>query len=477
MRRRRARSGLRDFTCYTKPDYEPSWHHDRLCTLLDRFVAGDLDRLIINMPPQYGKSELTSRRLPAYLLGRNPDLRVIACSHTAGLASAMNRDVQKILDDDAYRCLFPNTRLSGKNVRTVAGPLPLRNSEMFELVGARGYYKSAGVGGAIAGRGFDVGIIDDPVRNREEADSPTVRESVWKWYTGDFYTRRGKNARILLTMTRWNEDDLAGRLLRLQEDDPKADRWTVLRLPAICEHHEEGDPRQPGEPLWPARYPLSDLEKIRAASPYDFASQYQQHPRPEGGTEWPEDYFGPGLYFDAWPADLLLKGIALDPSKGKEAKFGDYRAYVWGGLDAAGTLWVDADLEREPTPRIVDRGVALYRAWPCQGFAVEINAFQELLGVEFTRAGQLVGLTLPMYGINNTVNKNVRIRTLGPYLAQKRLRIQGGSKGARLLVQQLKDFPCGDHDDGPDALEMLVRLLAHLLGEQTANGAPTVLRA
>jgi predicted phage terminase large subunit-like protein len=192
--------------------------------------------------------------------------------------------------------------------------------------------------------------------------------------------------------------------------------------------------------------------------------------------EWPPAYFTPDIWFQDWPANLPLKAIALDPSKGKDAKFGDYRAYVWGGLDPDGMLWVDADLEREPTPRIVDNGIALFRRWSCQGFAVEINQFQELLGGEFIRLAREHRLPMPLFGINNCVNKDVRIRTLGPLLAQKQVRFKGGSRGAKLLVQQLQAFPNGDHDDGPDALEMLVRMLWHLIGQRTVNGQPTAMR-
>lgn len=474
LRRRQARSSLLAFTLYTMLTYEVSWHHRRLCTFLDRFARGEIKRGIINMPPQHGKSELASRRLPAYLLGLNPDLRVIAASHTADLAGAMNKDVQRIIDDGPYRSLFPATTLNSKNNRTDAHGGYLRNSDMFEVVGHRGYYKSAGVGGAIVGRGFDVGIIDDPIRGREQADSPAVRENVWKWYTGDFYTRRGKGARILVIMTRWHPEDLAGRLLTVAADS-RADQWEVLTLPAIAEQEIAGDPRKPGEALWPERYPLDDLDKIKVANPTDWFSQYQQHPRPEGGVEWPDEYFGPAVWFDEWPKDLYVKAIATDPSKGKSDKVGDYSAHVWGGLDSAtNTLWVDADLQRRHTGKIIEDGIGIYLSFHPQAWALEINAYQELLGTEILRVAGERRLTLAMYGITNTVPKPIRIRTVGPYLGQRRLRIRN-SPGGRMLVQQLKDFPCGAHDDGPDALEMLLRMLGHLLGDEH-DQAPEILR-
>lgn len=479
LRRRAARRSLLDFTTYTKPDYEAGWHHRLLCRFLDRFARGEITRGVINMPPQHGKSELASRRLPAYLLGQNPDLRLICCSHTQDLASAMNRDVQRVMTSPEYGRLFPSVRLSEGNVRTAAGA-PLRNSEMFEVLGGKGYYKAAGVGGSIVGRGFDVGIIDDPVKKREEADSPTCREGVWGWYTGDFLTRRGKGARILVITTRWHEGDLVGRLKDAQEADPKADRWEVLTLPAVNEHGpNEHDPRAPGEALWVERYPVEDLEKVKAASPYEYASQYQQHPRAQGSTEWPDEHFGPGIWFDDWPPGMLFRVLALDPSKGRDSKHGDYSAYVVAGIDATGTLWVEADLERRPVSQIVEDGLELYRCHQPKAWAVEVNQFQSLLATEIKRlAGERRMGVLPLFGITNTEPKVVRIRRLGPYLAQGKLRFKANSPGTRLLVQQLREFPSGAFDDGPDGLEMCERMIKHLLQGKRSDqrGQPELVR-
>ena len=148
-----ARRHLLDFTTYTYPGYEVNWHHREICGYLDRFIAGEIKRLMIFAPPRSGKSELVSRRLPAFLLGRMPDATIIATSYGADLARRMNRDVQRIMDDDAYRRLFPDTKLWGKNVRSDAQGSWLRNSDMFEVVGHRGYYLGTGVGGSITGSG------------------------------------------------------------------------------------------------------------------------------------------------------------------------------------------------------------------------------------------------------------------------------------------------------------------------------------
>lgn len=204
LRRREARRGVLSFTQYTKPDYETNWHHEVLCDHLDKFVSGEIRRLMVFMPQRQGKSELVSRRLPAYVFGRFPRASVMGCSYAADLSSRMNRDVQRIIDSPEYLKVFPGTRLYGKSVRSTSEGSYLRNSDIFEIVDYLGVYRSAGVGGGITGMGFDYGIIDDPVKDPKDAESEVVRESLWEWYTGAFWTRQAPNARILLTMTRWH---------------------------------------------------------------------------------------------------------------------------------------------------------------------------------------------------------------------------------------------------------------------------------
>lgn len=153
LKRRKARSNLLDFSTFTKPDYRVNWHHRLICQKLDEFIKGENKRLIISCPPRHGKSELVSRRFPAFLLGRNPDTKIIACSYSSDLASLLNRDIQRIIDGPEYKELFPETRLNTANVRTTAQENYLRNSDIFEIVGHKGVYRSAGVGGSITGMG------------------------------------------------------------------------------------------------------------------------------------------------------------------------------------------------------------------------------------------------------------------------------------------------------------------------------------
>ncbi len=315
IRAEKARRRLMDFTLYTFPKYEVNWHHELVARYLDMWVKKDIKRLMIFEPPRHGKSEQVSRRLPAFILGQQPDASVISCTYAAELSIRLNRDVQRIIDEPSYVNVFPETTLWGSNVVSVAHGTWLRNSDIFEVVGRKGVYKNAGVGGAITGMGFDYGIIDDPVKNREEASSTTYRQKVYDWYTSTFYTRAEKDACILLTMTRWHEDDLAGRLLELAKSDPEADQWVVLNLPAIAEGelHSE-DIREPGEPLWPNKYSSHALKGIKStAGTYDWSALYQQNPTPlEGGIFKP-------WWWKFWkPADTILPAVKLRGEDGKE---------------------------------------------------------------------------------------------------------------------------------------------------------------
>ena len=292
----RARQSLLDFAVYTRSHYEPNWHHRLLCQLLDLFAQRVIKRLMVFMPPRHGKSELVSRCLPAYLLGRDPDCSIIATSYSSGLASRMNRDVQRIIDTEDYRAVFPETTLNSKNVVTVAQGTWLRNASTFEVVGHRGSYRSSGVGGGITGMGADFGIIDDPIKNQDDAYSTVYRDKVWDWYISTLYTRlEGEDAGILLTLTRWHADDLAGRLLKQMAEDPVSDQWHILSLPAVCEPNKDPrDPREVGEALWPSKFPLPILEKNKANGAYFWNALFQQRPAPPEGSivlrDWVKRY-------------------------------------------------------------------------------------------------------------------------------------------------------------------------------------------
>ncbi|MEY0255598.1 phage terminase large subunit [Morganella morganii] len=278
-----ARRSLHEFIRYINPEYITSHFSETVCASLDNFLvdmmSGKRPILILGAPPQYGKSDIVSRYLPAYFFGKYPDMRVAGLSYGKDLASDMNRDVQRIMMSEEYKALFPASCLNAKRVVTVEIEAK-RNSETFEIVGRKGAYISQGIGGPLTGKKVDLGIIDDPIKNAKEALSPVTKKATWNWYISTFKTRLSKNSGEIIMATRWATDDLSGRVI------DSSDKAKVLAFPAINER---------GEALVPELHPIDSLlEKKALFGDYFWSAMYQQTPKPSGGTifrdEWVNYY-------------------------------------------------------------------------------------------------------------------------------------------------------------------------------------------
>lgn len=279
-----SRTNLMAFVKTTMPSYKIGWVHREICGRLMEFLVKverrESPRLILTMPPRHGKSQLVSKHFPSWCFGVDPDISFISCSYGDDLSKRVNKDVQRIMDNPVYKRIFPQTCLSTK--RNAGGyNMAMRTMDLFEIPGYDGSFRSTGVGGGITGMGCDILCIDDPFKDRKSADSPTVRETVWDWYTSTAYTRLSPGGGVLVTVTRWHENDLVGRLLDAMKQEG-GDRWTIINYPAIAEHDEPH--RKKGEPLHEERYPLEMLLRIKSnIGSYDWGSLYQQHPTPRGG--------------------------------------------------------------------------------------------------------------------------------------------------------------------------------------------------
>jgi predicted phage terminase large subunit-like protein len=285
------------FVKYMRPGYMVGLHHEAICKKLDDFRAGKIKRLMIFVPPQHGKSELSSRYLPAYLLGHNPDLKIALASYSPDLASSFNSDCQRIIDTKEYRTIFPKTTLAGPGAYYGGAARGFkRNTEIFEIVGHRGSFKSVGVNTALTGSTVEVGIIDDPVKDRIEAESEEQQLKVWNWYNDVFLTRLNNKSQQLILLTRWNENDLAGRILKKDAErvkQGKPARWEVISFQAIKEGPPtEIDPRNPGEPLWPEMHDLERLGEVKdSLDTRSWESLYQQQPTSKSGNIIKTDKF------------------------------------------------------------------------------------------------------------------------------------------------------------------------------------------
>lgn len=424
------------------------WLDQMLLAAFDDAEAGLLDGLVVSMPPQHGKSELCSKYLPVWYLGTHPDRRVILTAYEADFAATWGRKARDLMREFG--------RVFG--VRVSKGSSAVHR---WELAGRDGGMSTAGVGGPITGKGAHLLIIDDPIKNDVVARSAVQRQNQWDWWQSTVSTRMRPRGLVVIIQTRWHRDDLSGRILR--DAATSGQRWRELRLPALA---LDCDPlrRAPGEPLWPEAFSKAHLERVRDhQTGYYWQAMYQQDPIAEGSTEWPEDFFGPSIWFDEFPQAARCRVVALDPSKGRDAGYGDYSAFVKLHVGTDKKLYVDADLDVRNIAIIVETAVEISRTFKPDGFAVETNQFQELLAAEMDRVGKERGVGMPLYRFDNSVPKIVRIRRLTALLAMGAFRFKSNSRGAQLLVQQLRDFPHGEHDDGPDALEMAIRLAQGLL--------------
>lgn len=423
---KKARDGLIPFSVLTMRGYSPNWHHRVLADSLMRLTETDNGRLMVLMPPRHGKSELASVRFPAWFLGQNPDKRVIATSYSARLAEVFGRRVRDLISDPVYKLTFPSCTLSST----------ARSAARWETAQG-GAYVSAGVGGSITGMGGDLLIIDDPFKNQEDADSAVYRDKVWEWYQSTLYTRVEKNGKILVILTRWHEDDLAGRLLNMSGED-----WKVVCFPAVAEKDEQY--RKEGEPLWPAKYGAEALKRMSAAvGSRVWNALYQQRPAPEGGTifntAWWRFYdelpYGVETMFQSW--DMTFK-----ESAGSDYVVGQ----VWA-VKGADRYLVDMVRGRMDFMSAIRALKELTAKYP-QASAKYIEDKANGPAVISALKGSVQGL-IP---VNPRGSKTARANAVCPLIEAGNVFLKRGAEFSRLLMDEAAVFPSGAHDDMVDAM-------------------------
>lgn len=221
-----ARKKFKNYAKFIDDKIVLSQFHKTYYEILDRFAHGKIKKLIVTVPPQTGKSEGSSRKLPSFLLGLNPSLKILIGSYAASLAEGFNKDVQRIMDTPEYKILFPDTRIMGEEKKTRYQAFA-RNSKMTETIGKGGYIISVGRNGSLTGKSVDIAILDDLYKDHMEANSPIIREAAWKWYTTVVTTRLHNNSQQLIVFTRWHKDDLIGRI-EDKENVVNVEKWEDL---------------------------------------------------------------------------------------------------------------------------------------------------------------------------------------------------------------------------------------------------------
>jgi len=466
-------------------------HFVRPPSLMHRWLADELERinvepgLKLNVLGPRGAAKSTLATLAfamrCALEGRQPYIWIVSDTRPQAQTHLENLKAE-LLDNRRLAADYPDAVGRGPVWRR--GAIRLRSGVAIEAFGT---------GQRIRGRRHRAHrptlIICDDIQNDQHIQSAAQRQRCLGWFNAALMKAGTGRTAVINLATALHRDALALTLCRTPGWRSRVfravvrwpdhmDLWhawealyTKVENPASSDEakafyrRHRVEMQAGAEVLWPEEEDLYALMCLRAeGGAAAFAREKQNEPLNPDLCEWPESYFVEPLWFDDWPRHLRLKTMALDPSKGVDARRGDDSAFVMLGVDDEGLLYVEADLKRRPTPQIVADGVALYRRFQPDAFGVEANQFQHLLGESFADEFRRQSMISPRpWALNNQVNKLVRIRRLGPYLATHRLRFKTGSPSTQRLIEQLKDFPQGDHDDGPDALEMALRLAIEFL--------------
>ena len=434
LRRTDAASSLIAFTEYTYPRYRTAKHHRIIAEQLERVERGEVDRLMLLVPPRHGKSELASKRLPAWLLGRQPHKQFLSVSATEGLAADFGRDVRNIIGSAEYRAVF-DTRLAEDS--QAKGKWHTSEGGMFYAIG---------VEGNILGRGGDLLLIDDPYATMKEAQSELTRKNVWDWYTGTAYNRLMPGAAIVVINHRMHEDDLCGQLLAQQAAG--GDKWEVVELPALSDA---------GEALWPEAYPVQALERIRRNSqPRYWSALYQQRPAPEDGDYFKAEWLKP---YDKAPALDTLR-VYGGSDYAVTADGGDYTVHAVVGLDPEGRMYLlDLWRKQASSDQWVESFCDMVLQWKPMSWAEEQGQIKSGVGPFLERRmherrAYTVREQFPTRG-----DKAIRAQSMRSSMAMNGLYVPVNAPWYADFRSELLSFPAGKHDDQVDAIGLVGQLL------------------
>jgi predicted phage terminase large subunit-like protein len=448
-----ARTSLSRFIRFIDEGYSCKWFHKVICDAIDNLIDGKIKNLAVFIPPQHGKTAIISRYAPAYILGRNHNLKIGACAYSSDRAQEYNRMVQRVIDDPVYKDLFPDTKLNGKNVVTDSKGVWLRNADHFEIVDKKGAYRSVGVMGPLTGFSVDVAIIDDPVKDNIEAQSKVYRDRLWEWYQTVLLSRLHNDSRQILVMTRWHEDDLAGRILRGQRN------WEVISLPALREQNKtiESDPRAEGEALWPEKH-SADSIKERAKSPRVFASLYQQRPAPEEGGIFKK------FWFRRWAQLPLMDELIISwDMTFKETGTSYVVGQVWG-RSGANSYLVDMVRGKWDFPETVSNVKALCNRFKQSG-AVYIEEKANGAAIISTLRDVIPGI-IPVLPKES---KEARAYAVSYICEAGNVYLPQNSDWIDTAINEICTFPNAQNDDIVDAMTQALDKLYLSSGSWAAN--------
>lgn len=478
-----ARRRLIHFTKMTHPSYEPGWVHHDMCRRLEVFSEQvrqkKSPRLMIMCPPRTGKSELASIRFPAWHLGHAPNHEIINVGYNLELPTGFSRKVRGLIQDPVYAGVFPGTALD-----------PQSQSAEAWLTTSGGGFTAAGVGGGITGKGAHLLIIDDPIKNQEEADSALVRDKLWDWYQSTAYTRLAPGGGVLVIQTCWSDDDLAGRLQQAMRKGAEFDQFEIVKYPAISEQWEYRDDSNPDVPgpiirsptaldlslpdnagltllrpidfcLHEARYSTEALKRVRAnMQPRIWSALYQQNPVPDEGLYFRKEFF---RFADQPALDNVRIFTAWDFAIGTK-QVNDWTVGTTMALTPDDDLFVlDVHRMKGDALEIVEAMLNVagrFGADPTVGYTLGVENGQIWLTLKpfLDRRMRERRLFLPIEVMKPLTDKMVRARPLQGRMQQGKLWFPKNATWFPQVEQELLRFPAGVHDDVVDSMAWATHL-------------------
>ena len=446
VRAHRARQNLWEFRRFLHPRLIDGWWQREVSRELDAFqtrlLNGERPMMLIMAPPQHGKS-VQVVDFAARLCAQHPDIRTIYASFSDRLGVRANRSIRRIFNSERFAQVMPDAGLGG-----------LVNNEMIEWAGGDGYFRNTTVRGPITGEGLDLGILDDPIKGREEASSITIRDKTWEWLTDDFMSRFSDRAGLLGIMTRWHIDDPFGRLIEAMPD-----RVRVLRYPAIAEHDEPT--RRDGEPLFPAHKPLDFLlERKQAMHEANWQALYQQSPTIIGGGIFKDEWW---VFRDVLPP-IEYRAIYADTAQ-KTKEQNDYSVFqCWGKTRNGDAILLDMVRGKWEAPELLERARAFWAKHAATEGQGTLRAFKIEDKVSGTGLIQtLKREKIPVLAIQRATDKITRAYDAAPYIENGNV-ILTRCSGLSDMLSEASSFPNGAYDD---TLDPMMDAIADMIG---ANG-------
>jgi|TARA_R100000900_G_scaffold34060_2_gene27675 predicted phage terminase large subunit-like protein len=427
-----------DFMSFVKaawPEFINGRHHKIMAEKFNQIASGKLKRLIVNMPPRHTKSEFGSYLLPAWLMGKNPKLKIMQTTHTAELAFRFGRKVRNLMNSKEYEKIFKGVELRADS--QAAGRWETSKG---------GEYFAAGVGGAVTGRGADLLIIDDP-HSEQDALSPTAMENAYEWYTSGPRQRLQPGGAIVIIMTRWAENDLTGKLVKQQGRDILADKWEIVEFPALMPESDK--------PLWPEFWNKKDLLSVKGSlSVNKWEAQWQQNPTSELSAILKRDWWR------IWkkeipPMQYVMQSYDTAYSKNTNADFSAIT--TWGIFfpeegAPPNIILCDAKRGRWDFPELRRIALEEYKYWDPECVLIEAKAS----GMPLTQELRNIGIPVTNYSPSRGNDKFTRVNAIAPML-ESGLVWSPDTRWSEEVIEECAAFPAGEHDDYVDTVTQALR--------------------